>query len=62
MEEFLTLMEKRLLAHVAQRRVEDPTPRPGSKQAVLRHFGIIKDDDDLAEQLELIRKQREAGG
>jgi hypothetical protein len=61
MEEFLMLMEKRLLAYVAQRRVEEPTPRPGSKQAVLRHFGIIK-DDDLAEQLELIRKQREAGG
>jgi excisionase family DNA binding protein len=62
LDEFILLLEKRLLMHLQQQPQEPSTPRPGSKQAVLRGFGLIKDDADLQEQLEIIRKQREAGG
>ena len=33
---------------------------PGSKEAVLRYFGVFKDDADLEEQLATIRAQRGA--
>lgn len=44
--------------------VERPTraaPR-GSKEAVLKHFGVFKADGDLEEQLATLRKYREAAG
>ena len=62
MEEILALLEKRMLMHLSKRQAEEECPKPGSKQAVLKAFGLIQDDDDLAEQLEAIRKRREAGG
>jgi hypothetical protein len=61
MEEFLLVLEKRLLAHLKPEAVESP-PKPGTKQAVLQRFGLIRDDDDLEEQLEKVRRWREAGG
>jgi excisionase family DNA binding protein len=44
--------------------VERPTAAPprGSKEAVLKHFGVFKDDGDLEEQLATLRKYREAAG
>jgi hypothetical protein len=60
MEEFLLVLEKRM--HLSQRQAEGTAPKPGSKQAVLKRFGILSDAGDLQEQLEIIRKRREAGG
>jgi excisionase family DNA binding protein len=62
MEEFLIVLEKRLLMHLRQTQAEERHPQPGSKQAVLQAFGAFKDDSDLEEQLEAVRKWREAGG
>jgi hypothetical protein len=62
MEEFLLVLEKRLLAHLKPVEVVEPSTRPGSKRAVLQRFGLIRDDDDLKEQLEKVRRWREAGG
>jgi len=39
---------------------EHSTPKPGSKQAVLRHFGVFEEDADLDEQLNSIRANRKA--
>jgi excisionase family DNA binding protein len=59
-EELLLLLEKRLLQKLKQ---QQPTaPRPGSKEAVLKHFGGFHSDDDLEERLADARKRREAGG
>jgi uncharacterized protein (DUF433 family) len=41
---------------------EQATPEPGSKEAVLRHFGVFRDDGDLEEQLAQLREQRKAAG
>jgi hypothetical protein len=49
LEEWLALLEKRLLAKLS--RAEERTPKPGTKEAVLKHFGIFKDDADLEAQL-----------
>jgi hypothetical protein len=35
---------------------------PGSKEAVLKHFGAFQDDDDLEARLADARRQREASG
>jgi excisionase family DNA binding protein len=59
LEEWLALLEKRLLAKLS--RAEERTPKPGTKEAVLKHFGIFKDDADLEAQLAQMRVQREAG-
>jgi excisionase family DNA binding protein len=61
-EEFLMILEKRLLVHLKHLEAVESSPKPGSKQAVLNRFGLIRDDDDLEEQLEKVRKWREAGG
>jgi excisionase family DNA binding protein len=58
-EDLLPLLEERLLRKLQR---VSPSPKPGTKQAVLRHFGIISDDADLEEQIKLIRKRRETGG
>jgi excisionase family DNA binding protein len=59
-EELLYLLEERLLHKLKQ--TANPSPKPGSKQAVLKHFGVFKDDDDLEDRLADARKRREAGG
>jgi hypothetical protein len=38
------------------------TAKPGSKQAVLKHFGVFQADGDLEQQLAAHRAQREAAG
>lgn len=57
-EELLTLLADRLLHKLKQ--YVPPSPKPGSKQAVLKHFGIFRDDDDLEERLADARAWREA--
>jgi excisionase family DNA binding protein len=56
LEELLHLLEQRLLHKL---KVEVP-PKPGSKEAVMKHFGIWKDDKDIEEFLANLRAQREA--
>ncbi len=41
--------------------LEEKIPRRGSKQAVLKHFGVFRDDDDLEARLADARAQRKAG-
>jgi excisionase family DNA binding protein len=43
-------------------RSEVKAPRPGSKHAVLKHFGVFKGDEDLEERLADARARREEGG
>jgi excisionase family DNA binding protein len=59
-EELLLLLEDRLLRRLKQER--KPSARPGSKQAVLEHFGLFEGDDDLRERLADARARRESGG
>ena len=59
-EDLLKELERRILNKFPA--PERPTPKPGSKEAVLRHFGVFKDDADLEEQLASIRARREAAG
>ncbi len=58
-EQLLLLLEERLLHKLKQ--TAPATAKPGSKQAVLQHFGAFKDEDDLEEKLSSARKRREAG-
>lgn len=58
-DELLHLLEERLLHKL---RDTPAKPAPGSKHAVLAHFGALRDEGDLDEQLEAVRKRREAGG
>jgi excisionase family DNA binding protein len=53
-------LEKRLLGRLAAS--EEKRDKPGSKQAVLKHFGVFQEDDDLEARLADARAQREAGG
>jgi excisionase family DNA binding protein len=53
-EELLFVLEKRLLHKL------ETSPRPGSKEAVRKHFGVFKGDRDLEEQLANLRARREA--
>jgi excisionase family DNA binding protein len=59
-EYLLQALETRILTRILT--PERPSARPGSKQAVLRHFGVFQDDADLEEQLAAIRARREAAG
>jgi excisionase family DNA binding protein len=59
-EELIRLLEERLLEKL--RHPAPGSPRPGSKQAVLKHSGIFRVDDDLEERLADARARREAGG
>jgi excisionase family DNA binding protein len=59
-EELLLILEKRLLHKLTQG--AKPSPKPGSKQAVLSHFGVFEGDEDLEECLADARARREAGG
>jgi excisionase family DNA binding protein len=57
-EKWFRTLEERILNKVSAAERADP----GSKQAVLRHFGVFQDDADLDEQLAAIRSRREAAG
>jgi hypothetical protein len=59
-EELLVMLEERLLQKL--QKTAPALPKPGSKQAVLKHFGVFRDDDDLDERLADARNRREAGG
>jgi excisionase family DNA binding protein len=59
-EGLLRVLEKRILSQLSA--VEKGSAPPGSKAAVLRHFGVFKDDGDLEEQLAGIRARRQAAG
>jgi excisionase family DNA binding protein len=52
-EELFQALEERILSKLPT--PERPSPVPGSKEAVLRHFGVFRDDDDLEEHLARIR-------
>lgn len=58
-EELIRSLEQRILSKLPES--ESRSPPPGSKRAVLRHFGIFKDDPDLEAQLADIRARRKAG-
>jgi excisionase family DNA binding protein len=59
-EELFQALEKRILSKLST--PERPPAGRGSKQAVLRHFGVFQDDADFEEQLAGIRARREAAG
>lgn len=59
-EKILWALEERILSKLPPS--EQPSPKPGSKQAVLKHFAVFKDDADVEEQLASIRTRREAAG
>lgn len=59
-EEMFWALEQRILSKLPA--PERPAAKPGSKQAVLRHFGVFMDDADVKEQLLDIRSRREATG
>ena len=58
MEELVMMLEKRLLIRLAAS--EEKGDKPGSKQAVLKHFGVFRDDEDMEKQLANLGAQREA--
>jgi hypothetical protein len=58
LEEMFGVME-RLSVRLAA--LEEKIPRRGSKQAVLKHFGVFRDDDDLDARLAEARARRERG-
>jgi excisionase family DNA binding protein len=60
LEELLQILERRLLDKYGS--VEAPPFKRGSKQAVLKHFGVFRDDQDLEERLADAKARREAGG
>jgi excisionase family DNA binding protein len=57
-EDLLHVLEQRILSTISA--PERPSAKPGSKQAVLRHFGVFQNDADVEEQLAGIRARREA--
>jgi hypothetical protein len=58
MEDLLGVME-RLSARLAA--LEERIPRRGSRQAVLKHYGAFREDDDLEQRLADARALRENG-
>ena len=52
-EDLFRALEKRILSKVPM--TERPPVKRGSRQAVLRHFGVFQDDADVEEQLASIR-------
>jgi excisionase family DNA binding protein len=56
-EDLLVTIEKRLL-----QRIVPEKPERGSKEAVRKHVGIFKDEDDLDEVLAGLASIRKAGG
>jgi excisionase family DNA binding protein len=60
MDELVYLLEKRLAEKLLP--AAPPRPKPGSKEAVLAHFGIFRDENDLEERLAELRKMRQEDG
>ena len=58
-EDLVRLLEERLLYKLRQ--MTPQRQQPGSKQAVLKHFGIFRDDDDLEDRLADAKKRRKEG-
>jgi excisionase family DNA binding protein len=59
-EDFFHALERRILSRLPA--PEQPSAKPGSKHAVLKHFGVFRDDDDLEDRLADARARREADG
>src|SRR5262249_27492180 len=59
-DELLILLEERLLRKLKQQR--QAAPKSGSRDAVMKHFGVFKDDNDLEDRLSDARARRKAGG
>jgi hypothetical protein len=59
-EDLFDTLERRILTRISTS--EPSLAKPGSKQAVLQHFGVFRDDSDLEEQLADLRARREAAG
>lgn len=57
LDDLLLAIEKRLLQRIAAEK-----PERGSKDAVGRHVGILKDESDLEETLASLSSLRKAGG
>jgi hypothetical protein len=57
-DELISLIERRVLDKLAATQQEG---KPGSKQAVLRHFGVFREDQDLEERLADARARRKSG-
>jgi excisionase family DNA binding protein len=57
LEDMLLAIEKRLL-----QRITPEKPERGSKDAVRRHVGILKDEGDLEETLASLSSIRKSGG
>jgi hypothetical protein len=58
--DLLQVLEQRILSRIPA--PEGPSAKPGSKEAVLRHFGVFQDDAHLEGQPAGIRARREAAG
>jgi excisionase family DNA binding protein len=59
-EDLFHALEQRILSKLPA--PDHPAAKPGSKQAILKHFGVFKDDADLEEQLAALRARRGAAG
>lgn len=59
-EKLLQAIEKRIPGRTVA--TEASPTHCGSKQAILSHFGVFQDDDDIEERLERIRAYRETVG
>jgi hypothetical protein len=59
---YLRVPEAELLRLLTKLSTEKSVTERGSKQAVLKYFGVFKDDDDLDEVLADIRTRRKAVG
>jgi excisionase family DNA binding protein len=57
-EDFCHLLARRILSFIPV--PEQPPAAPGSKKAVLKHFGVFQDDADLEKQLAGFHARREA--
>jgi hypothetical protein len=55
-EDLFRALEQRILSKLSA--PEQPSPKPGTKQAVLRHCGVFNDDGDAEEQLAGLRARR----
>lgn len=60
-EELAHRVVKRLLIELAPIQ-RQPSPKPGSKQAVLKHFGIFRDDPSIQQMLDDIYARRKGRG
>lgn len=58
-EDFFLTLEKRILSKLPEK---EQAPKPGSKEAVLKHFGALKGSGDLEEDLAEYRAVRQVFG